>query len=232
MQAVILAAGVGKRLKPLTDDLPKPMVRVNGRPILEYTLSILPKEIDEVILIVGYLKEKIIEYFGDSFKGVPIRYVEQKAPLGMSDALNCAKPFLKSGDFLVMVGDDLYHPDDLRDIIHTDSPAMLVKETNSPEKFGVCVVENGYLIKTAEKSLNPPSNLANIGVYLLNEGIFKVSMVQLPNGEFNLPEQIGLWAQDTKVHIVEARFWHPIGYPEDVEIAHSLVALPSELRVN
>ena len=72
MQAVILAAGVGKRLKPLTDDLPKPMVRVNGRPILEYTLSILPKEIDEVILIVGYLKEKIIEYFGDSFKGVPI----------------------------------------------------------------------------------------------------------------------------------------------------------------
>src|SRR3989344_6712776 len=110
MQAVILAAGVGKRLRPLTNDLPKPMVKVNGKPILEYTLSILPSVIDEAILVVGYQKEKIMKHFGDSFNGLPLKYVEQEAPMGMSHALNCARPFLRKGTFLVMVGDDLYHP--------------------------------------------------------------------------------------------------------------------------
>jgi len=233
MQAVILAAGEGKRLRPLTNDLPKPMVRVNGKPILEYTLEILPSIISEVIMVVGYQKEKIIEYFGESFKGMPIKYVEQKEPLGTAHALDVAGSEIKKGDFLFLYGDDLYHQDDLDALVRLASPVVLVKEAIHPEKFGVCLVDrNGYLTAVLEKRPDPPSNLVNIGVYLLNEEIFDIPRVQLPNGEFNLALQIGNWATSRRIRVIRAKFWHPIGYPEDVEAANSLVILPPKERVN
>lgn len=233
MQAVILAAGEGKRLRPLTNELPKPMVRVNGKPILEYTLSILPKVIDEIIVVVGYQKEKIIEYFGDSWGNIPIKYVEQKDPLGTAHALDAAATEIKGGDFLFMYGDDLYHQDDLEALVGLNSPVVLVKEAAHPEKFGVCLVDhNGYLTAVLEKRPEPPSNLVNIGVYLLNREIFDVPRVQLPNGESNLALQIGNWATTRNIKVVRAKFWHPIGYPEDVDTASALVSLPMEQRVN
>ncbi len=96
--------------------------------------------------------------------------------------------------------------------------------------FGVS--KNGYLTNILEKCLDPPSNLVNIGVYLLNEEMFDIPRVQLPNGEFNLAKQIGNWAMKRKIKVIKARFWHPIGYPEDVQIADSLVTLPAKERVN
>src|SRR3989344_3715497 len=233
MQAVILAAGVGKRLRPLTNDLPKPMVKVNGKPLLEYTLNILPKVVDEIILVVGYKKEKIIEYFGNSFNGVPIKYIEQTVLLGTAHALDVARPEIRDGDFLLMYADDLYHQDDLEALVKLESPVVLVKETSHQERFGVCLVDHdGYLTAILEKRLDPPSNLANTGVYLLNKEIFDIPRVQLPNGEFNLAEQIGHWATKRKIRVVKAKFWHPIGQPEDVEMADSLVTLPTTERVN
>ncbi|MDP3953688.1 MAG: sugar phosphate nucleotidyltransferase, partial [bacterium] len=89
-----------------------------------------------------------------------------------------------------------------------------------------------YLLDILEKPENPPSNLVNIGVYLLNQEIFSVPKVQLANGEYNLAAQIGLWAKERRVKTIKARFWHPIGYMEDVEAAHFLVDLPPEKRLN
>lgn len=233
MQVIILAAGVGKRLRPLTNDLPKPMVQVNGKPILEYTLSILPKNIDEIILVVGYHKERIIEHFGDNFNGIPIKYVEQEEPMGTAHALDVAEPFIRNEDFLFLHADDLYHEDDLDALVKLKAPVILTKEIDNPERFGVCLVDpDGYLTDMIEKPTNPPSNLVNIGVYLLNREIFNVPAVQSTNGEFYLAEKIGQWAKEQKIKVVTAKFWHPIGYPEDVEVAHSLVALPSEHRIN
>ncbi|MDP3953421.1 MAG: sugar phosphate nucleotidyltransferase [bacterium] len=233
MQAVILAAGVGKRLQPLTEDVPKPMVMVGDKPILEYTLSILPKVIDEVILVVGYKKEKIIDYFGDSFNGLPIRYIEQTVFNGTAGALDLARPALKGGAFLFLYGDDLYHPKDLEEVAASNEPVVLVKEVANPERFGVCLVDDGgYLLDVLEKPENPPSNLVNPGVYLLNQEIFDVPKVQLANGEYNLSSQIGLWAKERRIKTIKARFWHPIGYPEDVEAAYSLLNLSPEKRLN
>ena len=78
MQLVILAAGRGKRMKTLTENMPKPMLTVLGNDLLEHKISILPKEIDEVIIVIGYLGEKIKKHFGTNFKGKKISYVEQK----------------------------------------------------------------------------------------------------------------------------------------------------------
>ncbi len=232
MQAVILAAGEGKRLRPLTDSLPKPMVRVGGTPILEYTLGILPQEVDEVVVVVGYLGDKVEKYFGNSFGGRRIVYAHQKEPKGPGDALVAARPFLKENHFLLLYGDDLYHPADI-EVCMGDVPTVLVKEALHPERFGVCLVDgNDRLLGILEKRKNPPTNLVNIGAYFLNQEIFDVPTPVLPNGELNLAEQIGNWAKRRLVRVVRARFWHPIGYPEDVEAAERFLRLPEEERIN
>src|SRR5688572_19932255 len=101
MQAVIMAAGLGTRLRPHTLTTPKPMLSVAGRPILEWTFASLPPEVDEVVLVVNYLKDKIVGHFGDSWQGRKISYVEQTELRGTGDALSRCRAIL-SGKFLVM----------------------------------------------------------------------------------------------------------------------------------
>lgn len=224
MQAVILVAGEGRRLRPLTEDTPKPMVLVGDVPILEYTLSILPESIDEIILAVGYKKEKIIDYFGDEFNGIPIRYVEQKNRLGTAHALALAKDILGEEPFLFLFGDDLYHQDDLVSLVGVGQPAILVKRSDHPERFGVCLVdERGNLKEILEKDPNPPSDLVNIGAYILSSEIFNIPAAKDDRGEELLPLQIANWAKTRPIKVVEAKFWHPIVYPEDVEAAEDLI---------
>ncbi len=232
MQAIILAAGEGKRLRPLTDTVPKPMVMVEGRPILEYTLSILPKQIEEVIIVIGYRGEQIKSYFGDSFGRLKLTYVEQKNPKGTGDALRAASPYITSDTFLILQADDLYHPDDLENCIQSTS-TILVKEAEHPERFGVCFVgENNRLEHIIEKPETPPTNLVNIGVYFLNNKILEMPEIFLPNGESNLVAQIGALAKQEPIQVIKARFWHPIGYPEDVQSAEYFMRLPVEERLN
>lgn len=232
MQAIILAGGEGKRLRPFTDAVPKPMIPVGGRPILEYTLGIVPKEVDEAILVIGYRGAQIKEYFGDSFKNIKIRYVEQPEPKGTADAMMCAAPHIKGDEFFLLYGDDLYHPDDLRASLGK-GPVVLVKESAHPERFGVCIVDGeGMLKDVLEKQEHPPSNLVNIGAYILHTDIFNVPQVRMVNGEYNLAAQIGVWAKTRPVRTVRARFWHPIGYPDDLSVAEHYLKLPFSQCVN
>ena len=223
MQAVILAAGEGRRLRPLTNDIPKPMVRVGGVPILEHTIKALPSVVDEVILVVGYKGGVVRSYFGNTFTGRKIRYVEQDAPKGTGHALTLVKDVLGDGDFFLLYADDLYHPQDIANCL-VGMPALLVRETQHPERFGVCTIDmESNLISLFEKQENPPSNLALIGVHVLNKEILDIPDVYMPNGESNLSGRIGEWAKKTAVRVVRAEFWHPIGYPEDVESAEKII---------
>ncbi len=232
MQAVILAAGRGERLRPLTDEVPKSMLEVAGKPILEYTLSILPKEIDEVVLVIGYKGEKIRNYFGKKFSRLKLSYIEQPEPKGTGQALLCAKPSLKNDYFLLLYGDDLYHPADLKNCLQS-VPTVLVKETDHPERFGVCLVDkDNHLLDILEKQENPPSCLVNIGVYFLNQEIFAVPPMYLPNGEMILAGQIGFWAKQRVIQVIKARFWHPIAYPKDLEGAEYFLRLAVDKRIN
>lgn len=222
MQAIIFAAGEGKRLQPLTDDVPKPMVRICGKPILEYTLRALPQAVHEIIFVVGYKEERVREYFGDSFGRFFISYAVQTEPKGTSDALLRAKPFLKNDTFLLLYGDDLYDADDIEQCA-AGGPCVLAHETEYPERFGVCLVKDNYLTGILEKQKNPPTNLVNIGAYFLNQSIFHVPAPAMPNGELNLAAQIGAWAQTTPVRVLKAKFWHPINYPESIVAAKRVV---------
>lgn len=235
MQVVILAAGEGKRLRPLTNDRPKPMVLVGGEPILAYTLSILPDCIDEVILVVGYKQEKIREHFGETWQGRRIVYVEQPEAKGTGDALARTRPLLDGTPFLMVFADDMYHPADLATLVASEHPAILVKENENPERFGVCVISSdGFLVELEEKPERPKSNLVNLGPALLSHDFFDLPIEKpiLKNGESNVPAHIGSWAQKRPVRALRARFFHPIGYPEDVDRAHEFVAMHPDERIN
>lgn len=235
MQAVILAAGEGKRLRPLTEDRPKPMVLVGGEPILAYTLSIVPDCIDEVILVVGYKQEKIREYFGDEFEGKKLTYVDQPEAKGTGDALVRVRHLLRDEPFLLTFADDMYHPADLAMLVASEHPAILVKENEHPERFGVCVISSdGFLIELEEKPEQPKSNLVNLGPALLYHDFFDLPIEKpiLKNGESNVPAHIGPWAKKRPVRAFRARFFHPIGYPEDVDRAHEFVSMHPDERLN
>ena len=130
MQAVIMAAGEGTRMRPLTYKTPKPMLLVKGKPLLEWTIGFLPDKVDEVIIIVNYLADQIKNYFGGEWKGKKIKYITQKELNGTGGALHTCKDLVK-GKFLVVMGDDLYYKKDLEDMIK-EQLAILAQEVNDP----------------------------------------------------------------------------------------------------
>ncbi len=206
----------------LTNDTPKPMLRINGQPILEHTLANLPDEISEVIIVIGYKGDLIKSYFGDEWKGRKIKYVIQENLNGSGGALHCAKEFLED-KFLVLNGDDLYHRSDLKRLINNEPPVLLTKEIENPKRFGVVKTDNnGYLLEVIEsgRPSDENLNLVNIGAHFLNKKFFDYQLVkkstEISEKEFGLPQTLATMAKDYKIKVEKAKFWQPIGYPEDI----------------
>src|SRR3990167_3950468 len=125
---------------------------------------------------------------------------------------------------MVVNGDDLYHPKDMEACVKGSEMSILVKEAEHPERMGVCLVDDqGYLQGIIEKPKVPPTNLGNIGVYVLHQEIFNTPKYFDAKGEHVLPPQIGYLSRIRPIKIIKAQFWHPIGYPEDIEKARTLL---------
>lgn len=151
-----------------------------------------------------------------------IVYVEQKERNGTATALLCARERIQGHSFLLLYGDDLYSADDIKLCIGKE-PAILVRAVPNPERFGACLQRDGYLVDILEKHPDPGTNLVNIGVYFLDQTIFDMPLPQPLHGEYYVATQIGAWAKEHRVRLIEATFWHPIATPEDVDKAHALV---------
>ena len=122
MKAVVLAAGQGTRLRPLTEDKPKALVEVAGRPILSHCFDrLLELDIDELLVVVGYRKEKLIEYYGDAYEEVPITYAHQREPNGLAHALLTVEEHIDD-DFALMLGDNVFDAN-LADVINRQREA-------------------------------------------------------------------------------------------------------------
>jgi len=219
MQAVILAAGRGVRMGKLTNDLPKPLLKISGRPIIEYTLHNLPSKIDEVILIVGYKGEKIKKHLGNEWQGKKISYIDQPELNGTGGALWSVRDLLKY-HFMVLMGDDLYHQEDLEKLLSSDL-ALLVKQIDDNNRFGVVEVDDeGYLKSVIEfrdlKDRQIDIHLVNMGAYMLTKEIFNYPLAPISEKEFGLPQTLARMADKHKIKVVKAGVWHPNGHQGDL----------------
>jgi UDP-N-acetylglucosamine diphosphorylase / glucose-1-phosphate thymidylyltransferase / UDP-N-acetylgalactosamine diphosphorylase / glucosamine-1-phosphate N-acetyltransferase / galactosamine-1-phosphate N-acetyltransferase len=218
MQAVILAAGQGVRIGRITRTIPKPLLKVGKKPILEHTFSQLPDEIHEVIIVVGHLQEQIRKYFGRSFLGRQIRYIEQSEKLGTGHALFICKDFLENKKFLVAMGDDLYLKKDMEKCLKYDL-ALLAQKIDTPERFGVLKIENDILKEIIESPKLGADNLVNCGLYVLDKRIFDYSLASIGNGEYGLPQTMVKMAKDHPIKIERANFWLSINTVQDLKRA-------------
>jgi NDP-sugar pyrophosphorylase family protein len=222
MQCVILAAGKGTRLRPLTDNCPKPLVKVAGKPLLDHIVEALPTAVDELIIVVGYLGGMIEDYCGKEFHGRKVTYITQEEQKGTAHALWLCKDLIK-GRFLFLFADDLHGKEDLaRATSYIRS--ILVASVTNPEKFGI-VVRNpdGTLGLMIEKPEHAPSNCASTGAMILDDHIFEFEPETPVKGEYYLTEVIERYAQKYPIAVVEENVWIPIGYPEDIIRAETIL---------
>ncbi|HZA98467.1 MAG TPA: sugar phosphate nucleotidyltransferase [Gemmatimonadales bacterium] len=169
MQVIIPLAGKGTRLRPHTYLVPKPLLKVAGRPVMDWVMDRLEElDITELIFITGHLKEQV-EAFARSHYRIPSRYIEQKVQDGTAGAINLARPYVK-GPVLIIFVDTVFEAD-LTLVNRTDADGIIwAKEVEDYQRFGVVVTDaQGYMTRIVEKPSTPISKLANIGLYYIRD---------------------------------------------------------------
>jgi len=226
MQAVVLAAGQGTRLRPLTEDKPKGMVEVAGKPILTHCFEqLIELGADELHVVVGYKKQAIIEHYGDSFESVPITYSHQREQDGLAHALLTVEEQIDD-DFMLMLGDNIFQAN-LEDVVNRQAEtradaAFLVEEVPYEEasRYGVCDTNQyGEIVEVVEKPDDPPSNLVMTGFYTFTPEIFHACHLVQPSnrGEYEISDAVDLLlASGRTIDAIRMDGWRTdIGYPED-----------------
>ncbi len=214
MDCIILAAGKGTRLRPHTNDTPKPLLAVQGKPILDWIIGALPP-IGRLVVVVNYLAEQIEDYLVAQPHVKNWATVRQKEPRGTGDALMACKGLISSDRVMVLNGDDLIGKADLAKLANVPM-GILAHAVNEPESFGIITAKpDGTLATLVEKptGLLPPQ-LANIGGYLFPSRVFDLKLTESPRGEYEITEAVSLLAAKNAFRVVEAAYWLPIGTVE------------------
>ncbi|HUY70258.1 MAG TPA: nucleotidyltransferase family protein [Candidatus Baltobacteraceae bacterium] len=173
MRAVILVGGQGKRLRPLTDDKPKTLVEVGGKPIIEWEINWLKKcGIDSFVILAGYMKDKLMDYLDEGRRfGVEIEYVVETEPLGTGGAIKYAqKALADDGNFLVINGDNIWNMDISKMALRPNSVAALALN-QLRSTYGVVRVDDNKVVGFDEKPILP-DHWMNAGIYLMTQEIF------------------------------------------------------------
>jgi bifunctional UDP-N-acetylglucosamine pyrophosphorylase/glucosamine-1-phosphate N-acetyltransferase len=227
IQAVIMAAGKSTRTWPLTLTKPKPLLKVMNKEIIKHNLDALQGLVSEVIIIVGFKKEMIIEEIGHKYGKLKIRYAEQKRQLGTGHALKYVEKLIK-GKFIVMGGDDIFSKKDIKACLR-HKYAVLGCKVEDPGRFGVFVVKGKEVKKVVEKPKKFVSGIANAGLYVFDKSVFKFKLRKSQRGEYEIVDYINALIKKKRVvcEKVKGR-WLSVGNPWDLIEANSV--LVSEIK--
>ncbi|EJB5882228.1 nucleotidyltransferase family protein [Campylobacter coli] len=172
MQAIVLAGGLGTRLRSVVQDLPKPMAPINGKPFLAFVVEYLKKQgITEIILSVSYKYELIQEYFKDEFHGMKIRYNIEKELLGTGGAIKDALKFVKNEAY-VLNGDTFFDIDLSKLKLNGSKICLALKQMNDFDRYGTVNVDGQGFVISFEEKIFKTQGLINGGIYLLTKDIF------------------------------------------------------------
>lgn len=208
MKAIILSAGEGTRMRPLTLTKPKTMLPVAGKPIIQYNIEALREcGIKDILIIVGYKEEIVKNYFKDGSEfGVNIQYATQSKLEGTANAISYGKDFIE--DSLIILNGDIILDEDIIQEIKDDyektkpDTLMVITEVEDPSAFGVVELDGEKIVKIIEKPKpgETDSKLINTGIYIFNKDIFdKIDKTEIsPRGEYEITDSLSMQIEDGK----------------------------------
>ena len=218
MQVIIPLAGKGTRLRPHTHLVPKPLLKVAGRPVMDWVMDRLDGlDVEELIFITGHLKEQVEEYATTRY-AIPSRFIEQTVQDGTAGAVNLARPHVH-GPVLIVFVDTVFEAD-LSIVNRTDADGVIwAKEVEDYQRFGVVVTDDaGYMTRIVEKPSEPISKLANIGLYWIRDvdalwaGIDHALAAPANKGELYLPDAFHhMHGRGRRILTAEVQGWYDCG---------------------
>jgi len=232
MQAVILAAGEGTRMRPLTENLPKPMLPVGDRPLVAHTAdAVIEAGADELVFVVGYEADAVRTHFGAEHRGVPVQYAVQEEQRGTAHAVQAAREHLTDG-FVVLNGDDLYDAASIAALFDT-CPAVGTFQVENPEPYGVFTLEGNRVTGIVEKPDDPPSNRVNVGAYHFPAEARDWLDVPLSDrGEHEITDVLARVIRAHDVTAVNVERWLGVGRPWEFLAANEWKLAELERRVD
>ena len=215
MQAVILAAGEGTRMRPLTETVPKPMLPVADRPLCAHTAdAAIEAGASELIFVIGYEADAVRNSFCDTYRGVPVSFAVQDEQRGTADAVRAAREHL-DGPFAVLNGDNLYDPESIAALFEA-TPAIAAIEVETPQHYGVLstTTSGDHITEIVEKPADPPSNLANAGAYAFPERALEwLDVGKSERGEYEITDVLAQLIEETAVTPITLSRWLDVGRP-------------------
>ena len=222
MRAIIPVAGLGSRLKPHTFSTPKVLLNVGGKPILGHILDkLLEEDVHKATFVIGHLGEMIKSFVQDTYSDIDAEFVEQKEMEGLGHAIYTAIPTFDDDEIFIILGDTIFDVN-LKNVFKNKKNSLGVKEVEDPRRFGVAVINNGYIKKLVEKPQTPVSNLALVGLYYIANS--KALIKSLNNlvekdlrtkGELQLTDALQMMIQDgEKISTFPVEGWYDCGKPE------------------
>ncbi len=221
MDAIILAAGKGTRLRPHTNTIPKPLLPVQGRPILDWIIGAMPP-VERLVVVVNYLAEQIEDYLRTQTHVRNWATVRQAEPRGTGDALMSCKGIVSADRVMVLNGDDLIGRADLAALAAVPM-GILTHPVDAPESYGIVFANaDGSLKQIVEKpkGLAAPQ-LANIGGYVFPKDVFDLTLPLSPRNEYEITDAVGQLAERGGFRVVQASYWLPIGTIEQWKAAQT-----------
>jgi len=214
MHTVILAAGEGTRMRPLTESAPKPMLPVADRPLVAHTAdAAVAAGTDKLVFVVGYEGDRVREHFGDRYRDTPVAYATQDEQLGTAHAAAAAREYLDD-DFVVLNGDDLYDETAL-DALFEHCPAVGAYTADDPRPYGVFSIDDGRVTDIVEKPNEPPSDRVNVGAYHFpaEAADWLTDVEQSDRGEYEITDVLARVIDSYAVETVPVERWLGVGRP-------------------
>ena len=240
MKAVILAAGKGKRLRPLTETRPKPLIPIMCKPLIDWHIEALLNtgSIDEIVIVASYMKEKLEEHIRDKWSNVKIRIVDQGEALGTGDAVVKGIEALKTRDRILIVYGDLFlgNWNIYRELVSNNKDMIVGVRVDNPREYGVLIRSNDIFKGVIEKPDNPPSNLVNAGIYFIDSRLIieNKDIEPSPRGELEFTDILNKIADKSEIHIytINRENWIDIGRPWNLLEANKLALRKIKTRIN
>jgi dTDP-glucose pyrophosphorylase len=215
-QAVILAGGLGKRMGEVGKQIPKVLLKYEGKTLLERNIEKLKQlGIENIAVVIGHKGELIKELLGSS-----VKYYQQRKQMGTADAVAAARDFITDTYFLVMNGDILVD-DSLEDLIKMKPPVIASYKIDDTSRFGKLLIKGGKLVEIKEKTDDKGSGLINAGIYIFPKGIFQL-IEKTPlstRGEYEITDSISMLIKsgvDLKVYPIRGK-WKDVASPDNLQ---------------